>query len=502
MAKWLGVDFAGPSIRLALLRSTYRRTSLEALREEPLSSHETASAALRAAMAGLKAEASATSLPGSRCFLRYLALPAAVQKELSNVLAFEVESTLPFELDDAVMDHRLLRTVGGSDLPGTIPILAGVANTEEVRDRIGLVLRGTGQEPQRVGIGALPLSSLTQIVPALAKAELTAILDLDDEHTDLLILRRGEPRFVRTLTRGARHLPAEAAALSRDLKQTIGAWRVAGGEPLEVLFVVGSGRHIPGLDAWIQSELGVTALDLPRPALDKLTPDHEAQLPRFAKAIGLALSLSRRATDLDLRQGPVEAQQSYRFLRDKTPLLAGLGAALAVSFGFSIFAEMSALSSQREGLEQQLAMATQAHFGTKTSDPKAAADMLETAITGKTDDPVPMIDAFGMMVELSERIPNEITHDIAELDYNRGDVIIKGIVPKIDDAHIIAAKLEEHECFHDVSIKRTTHLKNQDKHKYTLEFSSECKSEAAKKGAKGKKTGKPTSGKSKKGAQR
>ena len=502
MARWLGIDFTGPSIRLALLRSAYRRTSVEALREEHLSGHETASAALRAAMTGLRADASAAALPGNRCFLRHLALPAAVQKELSNVLSFEVEGTLPFELDDAVMDHRLLRSIPGADQPGTLPILAGVANTEEVRERIGLVLRGTGQEPQRIGIGALPLSSLTQIVPALGKAEVAAVLDLDDEHTDLLIMRRGEPRFMRALTRGARNLPAEATALSRDLKQTISAWRVGGGEPLEVVFVVGSGRHIPGLDAWIQSELGLTVLDLPRPMLDKLTPEHEAQLPRFAKAISLALSLSRRATDLDLRQGPVEAQQSYRFLRNKTPLLAGLGAALAVSFGFSMFAEMSALSSEREGLEQQLAMATQTHFGKKTSDPKAAADLLEAAITGKTDDPVPEIDAFGMMVELSERIPTEITHDIAELDYNRGAVIIKGIVPKIEDAHTVAAKLEEHECFHDVSIKRTTHLKNQDKHKYTLEFSAECQSTATKKGAKGKKGSKKPAGKSKKGAQR
>jgi len=311
MARWLGIDVCGPSIRLALLRSTYRHTSLEALREEPLANHETASAALRAAMTGLRTDSSATSLAGSRSFLRRLALPLAVQKELSNVLAYEVESTLPFELDDAVMDHRLLRRSPGSDAPNTLPILAGVANTEEVRDRIGLVLRGTGQEPQRVGIGALPLANLAQIAPALAQVELAAILDLDDDHADLLILRRGEPRFMRSLTRGVRNLPAEADALSRDLKQTIGAWRVSGGEPLESIFVVGSGRHVPGLDPWIQGELGIPALDLPRPSLDNVTAEQEAQLPRFAKAIALALSLSRRAIDLNLRQGPVEAQQSY-----------------------------------------------------------------------------------------------------------------------------------------------------------------------------------------------
>ncbi len=499
MARWLGVDVCGSSIRLALLRSTYRRTSVEALREEPLASHETASAALRAAMAGLRTDSSATSLPGNRSFVRRLSLPVAVQKELSNVLSYEVESTLPFELDDAVMDHRLLRRAPGADEPNTLPILAGVANTEEVRDRIGLILRGTGQEPQRVGIGALPLANLSQIVPPLAQAALAAILDLDDDHADLLILRRGEPRFVRSLHRGVSSLPEEAEGLSRDLKQTIGAWRVSGGEPLEALFVVGSGRHVPGLDPWLQGELGIPALNLPRPALDNLTADQEVELPRFAKAISLALSLSRHAADLNLRQGPVEAQQSYQFLREKTPLLAGLAAALAVSFGFSLFAEMSALSDEREGLEQQLAAATQTHFGKKTTDPVVAADLLESAIRGKSDDPLPEIDAFDVMVELSERIDDEIVHDIAEFDFSRGDVIIKGIVPKIEDAHTIAAELKEHECFHDVDVKKTTHLKNQSKHKYTLEFTADCKAQA--KGTKGKK-GSKAPAKTKKGAQR
>jgi len=182
--------------------------------------------------------------------------------------------------------------------------------------------------------------------------------------------------------------------------------------------------------------------------------------------------------------------------------LAGLAAALAVSFGFSLFAEMSALSAEREGLEQQLAAATQAHFGKKTTDPVVAADLLESAITGKTDDPMPGIDAFDVMVELSERIPAEITHDIAEFDYSRGDVIIKGIVPKIDDAHTIAARLKEHECFQNVDVKKTTHLKNQDKHKYTLEFTASCedKSKAAK-GKKGSKTP-AAKGKAAKGGKR
>ena len=75
--------------------------------------------------------------------MRRIHLPAAAHKRLNDVLSFEVEATLPFEPDDAVMDHRLLTFVKGVDEEGQIPIFSGVAYTEEVRDRIGLVLPGT-----------------------------------------------------------------------------------------------------------------------------------------------------------------------------------------------------------------------------------------------------------------------------------------------------------------------------------------------------------------------
>ena len=181
-------------------------------------------------------------------------------------------------------------------------------------------------------------------------------------------------------------------------------------------------------------------------------------------------SLWRKPVDLNLRQGPLEAQQSYQFLREKTPLLAGLAAAIFVSFGFAIFAEMRSLDAERGLLEQQLGLATESQLGEKTSDPKRATELLEDVISGKTGDPIPKMDAFDVMVEISERIPPEVVHDIADFDYNRGDVKIAGIVPAISDASLVKSKVAEQLCFKDVNITRTTQLKNQDKQKYTLEF--------------------------------
>lgn len=488
MARWLGLDVSARAVRLVLLRSTYRRTTLEAMREERLADHETASAAIRAAMQGLKADASATAIPGRRAFMRLLSLPAAAQRELANVLSFEVESTLPVEMDDAVMDHRILERLAGVDDPTQIPILAAVAYTEEVRDRIGLVLRGAGHEPQRVGVGPLPYANLATAVPGIGRTEPIAVIDMDDETTDIVVLQAGQPRFIRSLSRGSGSFPGEAGSMARELRQTVGAWRMQGGSPLQAVYLVGSGRFVPGIEAWLQEYVGAPVVDLPKPDIEGFTDAQVAELPRFAKALSLALGLSRRALDLNMRQGPLETQQSYQFLRDKTPLLSGLAAAIFVSFFFSVVAEQQALDAEQESLEAQLVVATESQFGKPTDDPKAAATYLEDAIAGRTGDPVPKVDAFDVMVELSERIPKDIVHDIAEFEYNRGNVSIKGIVPTIEDANLVKSKMAEHECFKDVNITRTTQLAKQDKQKYTLEFEVSCV--ADKKDAKGKKTGK------------
>lgn len=475
MSRWLGLDITPSAVRLALLQSSYRRTTIEALREERLADHETRAAAIRVAMTGLRADAVASALHGDRCFVRRLSLPATAAKELANVLSFEVESTLPVELDDAVMDHRLLRR-HPEDPDNQLSIFCGVAYAEEVRDHIGVVLRGTSHEPQRVGIGALPLSNLGQVIPEIQRP-VVAILDLDDHHADFAVFQHGEPRFMRCMSRGVSGLPSDRDIIASELRQTVGAWRMQGGPALEAIYVVGSGRATPGLDLFIRGELDIPVLDLPKPSLDGLTPEMTERLPRFAKAISLALGLSRRANDLNLRQGRLEAQQTFQFLRDKTPLLAGLGAAIFVSFGFSVFAEMRALDNEHAILAQQLGNATQAQFGERVEDPKKAGELLENAIAGKTGDPMPKMDAFDVMIELSNRIPKEMIHDIADFEYNRGEVKIAGVVPAISDANLVKDKMAEHECFKEVNIARTTQLKNEDKQKYNLEFKVTCVSD-------------------------
>ena len=99
----------------------------------------------------------AVNLEGEKTFLRRIEVPAAAQRQLTEVLPYELESELPFELSEAVYDYAVLKRASDAE---AIPVFAVVARTEDVRERIDLVKNAIGEEPERVSPGGLSLSSL------------------------------------------------------------------------------------------------------------------------------------------------------------------------------------------------------------------------------------------------------------------------------------------------------------------------------------------------------
>jgi general secretion pathway protein L len=488
MARLAGIDIGSKIVRVAVIRTAYRKVFLESLAEAPIGDDGPA-AAIEAAMQGLKPESIAVALPGDRCYCRRVELPLAAQKELENVLTLELESSIPFEMEGAVFDKRQLK----SPDPQTLLMFAAIARVDDVQRYIDVVREGVGREPESVDTGSLALANLVPLVPELSPKRVpipvapgeppafeqpgpVAVLDLGEARSELVVLDGGEAAFVRTVSRGTEGLPGNAPAIARELKQSFAAWRALGGAPVSALFLVGTGAGVAGAETYLSSTLGVPVSRLPAARLDGVTPDQLELLPFFARAVALALSLSGRSRSLNLRQGPLEAAQSFAFLREKLPLLSGLGAVILVSFGFSIVAELRALSSERVGLDEQLKVTTREVLGEETLDIARANELLEKGPAGE-DDPAPGVDAFDVMVQLSKAVPQDIVHDVADFDVARGHAVIQGLVPTGTDAQKaadrIAAAMRENPCLRDVKVQKTTQHSSE-KQKYILEMDLRC----------------------------
>lgn len=485
MARLVGIDIRASHVRAVLLRTSYKKVTIEQLHEIDVSVVPSHDDALRAVVLPLAqhSESLAVAVEGDQSFIHRIPLPKTALKQLDEVLPFEVEAQIPVDIDELVYDSRVLRARPGEE---TVVVVAAAARTEHVRSRIAQLSRVTGREPERVGVGPLPLANLSQLSAELAAAGPIAIVDLGGTRTEVVLLVEGEPVFARTLSRGVAGLPDSAPALAAELRQTFMAWLGTGGAPVEVVHLVGGGASAPGAESYLAHELGIAVRGMPPLEVEQLTPDQREALPRFAKAIALALSLSGRSRDLDLRTGPLAYQRGYGFLKEKIPLLTGLGVAITISFAFSAWAELSALGRDEEVLTGALASLSKSMLGQETTDPEEALALLERAKGVDEQDPKPLMDAYDVIVEISKAVPMSMTHDIEELDMQRSHVKLNGVVGSTQDAQQVASTLKEVKCFDDVKISKITQVINSDRQKYVLEFDVRCPDEGAKKKAKDK----------------
>ncbi len=456
--------------------------SLGRLEEVALDSVESLERAIQVVCAPLMgtADALGVAIDGDQCFIQRITLPATAQKRLAEVLPFEIEGHVPIDMDELVFDHRSLRRDKSTD---PVVVMTAAARIDAVRARIELVKGALSRQPDRVGCGPLSLSNLASIVSPLRGPGPFALVDLGAGHTEVTVLAHGEAVFVRTLSQGVAGLPATAAALSSELRQTFLAAAVTLGQDLQAAYLVGGGAAAPGAAEYLAYEVGVPITPLPALELEGATEERAASMPRFAKAVALALGVSGRSRDVDLRQGPLEYQRGFGFLKEKLPVLSGLGAAIAISFVFSNWAQMRALDREHEVLTAELAAVSKEVLGDEVTDAEAANEALTRAQASDEADPMPTVDAFDIIVELSKVIPMSMVHDIEEFDMQRGKVKVTGVVGSTSDAQSIASEIGQHACVKDAKIAKVTQQVGSDRQKYVLELDVRCGDDAAKKKA-------------------
>ena len=478
MASYLGIDIGSTSVRAVLIRTSYRKVTLAGIGAADLAG-VTLAEAVGVAIAGLaqKSDGVAIAIPGDEIFVRRLSIPKAAQRQLAEVVPFEIEAQIPFDIADAVFDSRLIPAAADAK---TIDVLAVVARSEDVERRLAVVREGGAPEPELVAPGSFALASLVPHVPELAARHTFVLLDLGANSTEAVIVSGGEARFARTISVGVRGLPASAAALARELRQTFTAFRAQGGPQIEAAYLVGGGAAVSGAEAFLSGELNIPVGPLPLPKLEGLDAGVAQNLARASKALALALALAAPGKTFNLRRGALTFERGCGFLREKVPLLLGLAAVILVSGLFSTWAELRALSKEKNVLEEALAAASKDVLGEETRDPARALELVEGGPGGKDEDPLPRVDAFDVMVQLAEALPDKLKHDVDELDVARASqnatphVSIHGVIPKVTDAEELAAKLKEFKCFTDIKIVKTTQQVGGDAQKYHMEWELRC----------------------------
>lgn len=478
MPRILGLDIGPTVVRGTLCQTGLRRTEVLCYAEAPREQGaEAQDGSLREAVRGVMDQ-----LPGSPdgvvaeldgregAALRTLELPAGAAKRIGEVLPFELETLIPFAIEDSVIDYQIIERG-----PETLRLLATAAPKSKVASRLQ-ELRDAGVDPRELAVGAAALDGLLPLLPELQGSATKVILDVEERSSDVCIVRNGRCETARTLSVGTQELRAgRSAALVAQLRHTLAGYRASGGPEPETIYLAGDAATYDNAISWLSEVAGTEAMVLPLPPAPGV---EDAGRPCFARATALAGRVAARGKRLDLRQGEFARQRAAGTIRQHARMLAVCASIILVSFGFSSYARWTILKGEQAALQAKLGRVTKQFFDRKVARPEMARELL-TGANGPQD-PLPRFDAFDVLDLLSRHIPEEITHDTRRLriDFDdkakKGHLEIEGTVDSIAQRDTIAAQLERHECITKLDKGRTTPGPGNEGLSYQLEAEVNC----------------------------
>jgi general secretion pathway protein L len=314
-------------------------------------------------------EMTAVALPGYLVSTREVTLPFTDPKRLRQVVPFEVEGQLPFDLEEILIDYQPLQQGGASDLrgkgaadsgkpqsPESTHLLVSAVPKAVLRRYLG-ALQSVGIDPAWVGVDALSLYTFYQQWVHSSNGEKKQSVVTGEDRSDHLLIDLGASKTVlchlqvgaghaSPLLRWVRTFPIGSDDFTEALREDLGlSWEEAerrksevdlsapprteageavqkrvsswlieiekslslaggNGESRASFYLCGGGGQWRGLKELIAQNFQMTpetpAGSPPIAGLD--TTHFSTALPRYAEALGLALSPGQGA-QINFRQG-------------------------------------------------------------------------------------------------------------------------------------------------------------------------------------------------------
>jgi Tfp pilus assembly PilM family ATPase len=461
------------------MRTTLRGFEMERYAEAALPSTESESTVevLRTAVREVIGESARApdriiaALDGQSASLRLIELPAAIEKKISEVLPGLLESVLPFEIEDAVIDYQVVGRDGTN-----VRIMAVAVPRDRVAARLS-ELQAAGVSPRELAVGASAFDGLGPLLPESMRDRTLLVIDVGHENTDFCVLTAGQCTFARTVSGGMNLVESgRREQLGSSLQRTLASYRAQRSEEPVLILLSGETAPMESARQWLSSQLGIECGVVPLPSAPGAD---EETLPKFARAAALAARATMRKKKLDLRQGEFASKAAAGQIRKNLRLIAICAAAVMLSFSVSLLARYRVAKAEHEQLVEKLGSVSEDLLGEETRSAVHARELLTAG--PRVDDPLPRFDAYDVLEAISESVPVEIQHDTRRLlieiddEGDSGRFEMQGTVGSIAERDRIVEQLQEHRCFAEVE-KGSISTAAEDRKDYKLVVKIKCPS--------------------------
>lgn len=321
------------------------------------------------------------SVPGQHTLARFTKLPPVAPKRIPDIVRYEADQQIPFDMDEVIWDYQTFQQEGMPDLE--VGIFA--MKRELIREHL-LHFEQASIEPIGVQSGPLAVYNAANY-DGLLDEHTTILLDIGAENTDLIVATKdafwtrtvpiGGNRFTEALVKAFKLSFAKAENLKRtaedskyarqifqamrpvfadlvqELQRSIGFYSSTHRDAqVERVVGVGNAFQLPGLQKYLQQNLSMT-VDRPQTFKNATTTavaGQEAfkqQFPSFFVAYGLAIqALDQSKVTSNLLPTEIAKQVVWR---KKRPSFAAAAACLVVAGGLIWFRQTSDMSALAAG---------------------------------------------------------------------------------------------------------------------------------------------------------
>jgi general secretion pathway protein L len=460
--KILGLDIRHDALSAVLVKNSIKENVIESYESVSIPDQQDFESGMAASLEtivekmNISGSICIASFPADQISYRNIQVPFKGLKKISKILPFELEPTIPFPVDDLIIDYYTLPL---SDHNDHTDLIAAAVEKSKLQLYLG-ILDSFGIEPEIVTVGgystALCLSSLVDT------HENWLFADIDKSKCTVFGVLSGKICLIRSFSIPSETPSFNTEMLCTNIQRTLSAFEEIVGLDFhpDGVFITGCGLDDSDIEQDMERflELSVKRTDLvSHIEIEKQHHPAKTWNPcQMDNAFSLALMEIEGVDGFNFRKGPFAAKKIW--VEHKTGLIkAGVLAAMVLALAFfNVVLDSYFLKKKLTGLDDQITKIFTSTFpDVKSVDPyqqmriEIEAANKNALLPGKTDKHIRTIDILN---NISKLIPKETDVKLTRLVVGEDSVQISGNTDTFNSVDDIKSRLEQVNFFQKITI--------------------------------------------------